>query len=208
MEQEIVITKLTRDNLDEAVALMLKAFRDEGFTSSWLDLSDPKLKSAYGIVVKTLYTIHLDAGDPIYAALENGRIVGTAGLTTPDAKKNKLKSIAMFIRNLPRLLPLLPPALRAIRILNKVTKPPAALPKNFCTLEVLAVDPDYQGRGIARRLIEQIHRNYLGNNRYSGIYLLTGDAKNVDIYERFGYRVEEKRVFKDLNAYHMFKTIG
>jgi len=206
LKQDLVITVLAREQLDEAVEVMLTAFKDEAFTAAWLDLSDPKLKSVYAIAVKTLYTIHLDAGDPIYAALEEGRIAGIAGVTTPDRKKNRLKAVARFMRNLPRLLPLFPSVLRAFRMLYRATKPPVDLPKNYCTLEILAVAPGYQGRGIARLLIEEMHRNHLGVKDYSGIYLLTGDDKNVKIYERFGYRVVEKRALEAITAYHMFKA--
>ena len=204
--QDMVITVLTREQIDEAVEVMLTAFKDEALTSSWLDLTDPKLKSAYAVIVKIIYTIHLDAGDPIYAALEKGRVVGTAGLTTPDRKKNRLKAAARFMRNLPRLLPLLPSVLRSLLMLYRATKPPAELPKNYCTLEILAIAPGYQGRGIGRLLIEEINRNHLGVKDYSGIYLLTGEDKNVKIYERFGYKVVEKRVLKGITAYHMFRA--
>ncbi len=206
MDQGTEIKILKREKIEESVEVMLTAFKGEALTSAWLDLSDPNLKSAYSTAVKIIYTIHLDAGDPIYTALEKERVVGLAGLTTPEARKNKIKSFILFIRNLPRLLPLIPSALRAARMLYRATKPPAGLPKDYCTLEILAVDPGYQGRGIASRLMEQIDRNHLGDNNYSGIYLLTGDDKNVKIYEHFGYKVVEKRVVRSINAYHMFKA--
>jgi hypothetical protein len=206
MNQGIEITTLKPEQIEEAVEVMLTAFKDEAITSSWLDLRNPKLKSAYSIVVKIIYTIHLDAGDPIYTALDRGRVAGIAGLTTPGTKKSMVKSFKLFIRNLPRLLPVFPPVIMAIRMLYRATKPPAGLPKDYCTLEILAVDPAYQGRGIASRLLEQIERNHLAGNNYSGIYLLTGEVKNVNIYEHFGYKVVEKRFVRRVNAYHMFKT--
>lgn len=205
MEDDIEITVLNQERIEEAVEVMLTAFKDEALTSSWLDLSDPNLKSAYSIAVKIIYTIHLDAGDPIYIALDEERIVGLAGLTTPGAKKSKMKSFIMVIKNLPRVLPVIRPALRAARILFRATKPPGNLPKIYCTLEILAVDPAYQGRGIASRLLKEVDSKLLEDSSHSGIYLLTGDEKNVKIYDRFGYKVLEKRVVRNLNAYHMFK---
>lgn len=81
---------------------MLTAFKDEGITSNWLNLRDPRLKSAYSIEVKIIYAIHLDVCDPIYTALDKERVVGFAGLTTPEAQKSIIKSFKLFIRNLPR----------------------------------------------------------------------------------------------------------
>lgn len=74
-------------------------------------------------------------------------------------------------------------------MLYRATKPPADLPKNYCTLEVFAIDPGYQSKGIASRLIEQIELNHLAGNNFSGIYLITGEDKNVNIYEHLGYEV-------------------
>jgi len=184
---------------------MLNAFKDEALTSSWLDLSKPKLKKAYSVAVKIIYIIHLDSGDPIYITTQEDKIVGVAGLKTPWAKKNILKAVFLLFKNLPQLLKLLPSVLRAVIALFNLTKPPTSLPKNYCTLEVLAVDPGQQGNGIGRRLLEHVHQNHLDKN-ISGIYLVTGEDKNVKIYERFGYKVVEKRAAKGFAAYHMFKA--
>jgi len=184
---------------------MLTAFKDEALTSAWLDLTEPKLQKAYSIAVKIIYVIHLDSGDPIYVATEDGTIVGVAGLKTPGAKKNISKAVFLLFKNLPQLLRLLPPVLKAVRALFNATKPPTSLPKNYSTLEVLAVAPEQQGKGTGRRLLDHVHQNHLDNN-ISGIYLVTGEDKNVKIYERFGYEVVEKRTAKSFEAYHMFKT--
>jgi len=202
---KIEIKNLSPDRIDEAVEVMLTAFKDEALTSSWLDLSEPKLKKAYSIALKIIYIIHLDSGDPIYVAAKDDTIVGVAGLKTPGAKKNKSKAAFLLFKNLPQLLKLLPSVLKAARALFNATKPPTNLPNDYSTLEVLAVDPGQQGKGTGRHLLDHIHQNHLDNN-ISGIYLLTGEDKNVKIYERFGYKVVEKRIAKGLEAYHMFKT--
>jgi len=202
----IEIKDLPSDKIDEAVEVMLTAFKDETLTSSWLDLTDPKLKNAYATVVKIIYIIHLDSGDPIYTAIEKDSIVGVAALSTPYVKKSKSKSVILIIKNLPRLIRVIPKAIKAARALYAVTKPPANLPKNYCTFEIFAVDPEYQGKGIGRHLLEHLHRHQFDKSNISGIYLVTGDEKNVKIYERFGYEVVEKRGTKGLIAYHMFKS--
>jgi ribosomal protein S18 acetylase RimI-like enzyme len=204
MEKEIKITSLTKDRLDEATALLLAAFKDEAFTSSWLDLSDPKLKKAYATTVKIKYLVHLDSGEPFYAAMDKERVVGIAVLTIPNTKKNKLKSAVLIIKNLPGLLIMLPPALRVARSALEATKPPSGLPEDYGTLEAIAVDPGHQGRGIGRLLLDHAHRNLFNEQNISGIYLVTGDKKNVAVYERFGYETLEKRDTKGFISYHMF----
>jgi len=202
----IAINIIPPDKIEEAIDVMLTAFKDESLTSSWLDLSDPKLKIAYAAALKIIYIIHLDSGDPIYTALENDRIVGVAALSTPTAKKNKFKSAILIIKNLPRLVRLVPAAIKAARPLFAATKPPDSLPKNHCTLEVLAVDPGYQCKGIGRHLLDHVHHHHFDKNNISGIFLVTGDEKNVNIYKRFGYEVVEKRQINSTIAYHMFRV--
>jgi ribosomal protein S18 acetylase RimI-like enzyme len=201
----IVISNISPDRIDEAVEVMLTAFKDEALTSSWLDLSFPELKNAYALAVKIIYIVHLDSGDPIYTAIEKDKIVGVAAISTPFAKKNKSKSAILIIKKLPRLLRLIPLAAKAARLLYAATKPPASLPKNYCTLEILAVDPGCQGKGIGRQLLDHVHRNHFDENTISGIYLVTGDEKNVKIYERFGYEVVDRRHIKSIVSNHMFK---
>jgi len=202
----IAINNITPDRIDEAIDVMLTAFKDEALTSSWLDLTDPKLKNAYATAVKISYIIHLDSGDPIYTAIEKDRIVGVAALSTPYAKKSKSKSAILIIKNLPRLRRLVPSAIKAARSLLAATKPPTSLPKNYCTLEILAVDPGFQGKKIGRQLLDHLHQHHFDKNNISGIYLFTGDEKNVKIYERFGYEIVEKRHLKSIISYHMFKA--
>ena len=202
----LTINNLSPDRIDEAIDVMLTAFKDEALTSSWLDLSDPKLKNAYAAAIKIIYIIHLDSGDPIYTAVDKDRIVGVAALSTPYAKKSKSKSALLIIKNLPRMLKLVPTAIKAARTLLAATKPPPSIPENYCKLEILAVDPGCQGKGIGRRLLDHVHHHHFGKNNISGIYLVTGDEKNVKIYERFSYQVMEKKEIKSTIAYHMFKA--
>lgn len=87
------------------------------------------VKNAYAVAVKIIYIIHLDSGDPIYTALEKDRIVGVTALSAPYVKKSKFKSAILIIKNLPRLLRLIPAAIKAARTLFAAIKPPASLPK-------------------------------------------------------------------------------
>jgi GNAT superfamily N-acetyltransferase len=54
-------------------------------------------------------------------------------------------------------------------------------------LDSIAVDPDLQGRGLGRRLIETGLERAGTDGR--GAFLSTGTAANVDIYGRCGFRV-------------------
>lgn len=55
-------------------------------------------------------------------------------------------------------------------------------------LGVLATDPAYQGRGLARRVLEPAFAR--ADARGWDTYLETADAHNVSIYERLGFQVD------------------
>lgn len=47
----IIIKPLHKDDLDAATEIILHAFKNEAFTSSWLDLDDEKTKRAYKVAL-------------------------------------------------------------------------------------------------------------------------------------------------------------
>ena len=61
------------------------------------------------------------------------------------------------------------------------------VPDDVTFLDMVGVDPDHQGRGIGRALVE------LGlahaDERGAAAFLETGTERNVGYYERFGFRV-------------------
>jgi len=61
------------------------------------------------------------------------------------------------------------------------------VPDDVTFLDMVGVDPDHQGRGIGRALVEVglAHADARG----SAAFLETGTERNVGYYERFGFRV-------------------
>ena len=85
------------------------------------------------------------------------------------------------------------------------TREPDNLPPDHDVLEAFAVRPKQQGKGIGKKLIQQAHRFLLENSRSPGIYLMTGEEKNRQIYESFGYSLIEKRDTKGFTSFHMYR---
>ena len=122
-------------------------------------------------------------------------------------KTSKIKAMQLIIPRLPRLTSLFPHFIKAIRMgLVDATRAPGNLPPNHDVLEALAVHPDQQGKKIGRKLLDHAH-NYLNDNSSPGIYLMTGEEKNRQIYERFGYNLMEERNTQSFKSYHMFRSM-
>jgi GNAT superfamily N-acetyltransferase len=54
---------------------------------------------------------------------------------------------------------------------------------------MIGVRGTHQGRGLARRLLEAVHALAAGDAGSRGVSLTTELAKNVPLYEHFGYAV-------------------
>jgi GNAT superfamily N-acetyltransferase len=56
-------------------------------------------------------------------------------------------------------------------------------------VNMLGVPPRYQGRGLARLLLERVHAMSREHPESAGVSLTTESAGNVAFYERMGYRI-------------------
>jgi len=73
------------------------------------------------------------------------------------------------------------------------------LPDKYWYLQMLAVDPDLQGKGLAGRLLRPV----LARADREGLpcYLETQLEQNVPLYEHFGFKVKEEGTIPGSNVY-------
>ncbi len=71
------------------------------------------------------------------------------------------------------------------------------VPRRYWYLQILAVDPAYQGQGLARRLLEPM----LARADREGLpcYLETQLEKNVALYKHFGFEVADEGIIPGSN---------
>ena len=195
--------------LDEAVEVFLSAYEREAFTAAWIDLSREKTRGTYSRLVRMRYTLYLEAGHPVFSAIEDGRVIGLVVLASPYIaipKGRWFRSWFSFLfLSFPSWLALLPRVMRSIRLVGAMRRP-RSLPKAHYTLEAIAVHPSRQGKGVGRLLLEQAEKYCLADKTTSGVYLFTGDEKNKKIYGKFGYQLLEAKKAGSITSYHMFRA--
>lgn len=202
---EVEIERPLRHQLNEASRMILNAFRREAFTAAIMDLSQKKISRSYLQVIRFKIGLYRECGQPLLAALSGTRVVGMAVLQSPRVSISRWRLLGRALPVLPRMLGLLPCSLRAAR-LRRLMAPPGDLPRRYYTLDLLAVDRPYRGKGIGRALLEQAAGLCAADETASGIYLLTGDDKNRILYQRSGYDLWETRRAGPLRAHHMFRA--
>jgi GNAT superfamily N-acetyltransferase len=76
-------------------------------------------------------------------------------------------------------------------------------------LDMIGVRRSYQGRGLARVLLEAVHELSRSDGLCSGVRLTTEHQPNVAFYEHFGYRVQgHARVGDGLETWTLFLGMG
>ncbi len=82
------------------------------------------------------------------------------------------------------------------------------LPQPSSYLIMIGVDPDYQGQGLGKMLIDYCIELSMAIPGCRGMGLDTEDEKNVRIYEKCGFTVVGERRLDDLPIYVMFREIA
>ncbi len=203
----IHVQALSGETLSRAAALITESFRHEGFTRHTHVLSTPAQRRRFAYAGELRLWLNQARGQQLLAATQGETLAGIAVVKSPSAKSVPWRKLAgEVVRRVPRLLGIIGDMRwRQVFQIKPAMNPPAALPTAYYTLDILAVSPDCQGQGIGRLLLEHIHAQCDQDAQAAGIYLITGDEKNVHIYRRFGYEVVEAKQGGPLTVWHMFR---
>jgi len=171
-----MIRLLSREDLPAAAALAAAAFReDAGF--SYILPDDAQRRWRLPSVLEAMLRVDYDCGGSILGAYDEGALIGIASILPPTATEPDL---AHWTRELPRLswMALTPAtALRALAIRRAIE---SVRPKTLDYLNLLAVHPATQGRGVGAALL---------NAAPKALYLETFEKHNADWYEKRGFRL-------------------
>ncbi len=72
-------------------------------------------------------------------------------------------------------------------------------------INILAVNPQNQGKGIGSAILSHIHQMSEQHSDSHGVALDTQTQQNVDYYQRFGYRVSATAELENVKNWFMFR---
>ena len=171
-----MIRTLGAEELPAAAALAAAAFReDAGF--SHIIPGDAARRWRLPSILEAMLNIDVACGGLVSGAFDEGALVGIASVLPPGACEVDL---ADWTRELPRLgwLAFSPATLlRAMGIRRAIE---SVRPKTLDYLNLLAVHPAAQGRGVGAALL---------NAAPKALYLETFEEKNAGWYQTRGFRL-------------------
>jgi ribosomal protein S18 acetylase RimI-like enzyme len=202
------VLPLDSGHIAEAAVVMARAFQTESIASNALDLSTGWSLRVFARSVELWLETFRRWHQPLLVATLGDRVVGMAIVDAPDRRtgfpwRYLLASTLPFLPRLVRLLSML--RWRRVLRLKGLVRPPRGIPRERCALLSIAVAPEWQGQGVGRLILDEVHRIADSSPWSSGIYLYTGSEKNRDLYKRFGYRVVRAQKDRSFVVYHMFR---
>jgi GNAT superfamily N-acetyltransferase len=188
---------LEHRDLDDAATVLARAFAVEPGNRALFP--DPERRRRY---LELAARVKLDAALPYavaYGTEVDGRLAGIALWHPPNVKPRSLGAVTRhrrelirkapeLARGMPHVLTMLPTHARAGLRLMRARNGGVHEASRGRTwyLAALATDPDFQGRGVARRLLDHV----LDRCDQDGLaaWLETTDPVNPPLYEHFGFR--------------------
>ncbi len=213
MQQEEVasirIAPVDERTLAALAQVYVDAFATEGINSHMFDLSRGNASQARLKAPLLEFDSLVRDSSHLLAAVKGDVVVGGAALTPSDVRSTLSVRARRRLRVAAVALPLVPairwrriPAVgKAVRLSQPITDP-------HYIFTGLMVHPDFQGQGIGKLLLQEVHRISDADHDRTGVYLYTADEKNRILYERAGYETIEERRAGALTVWHMFRPRG
>lgn len=202
----VQIVPLENKHLDEAARLIAKSFQTEEFAVNTFDFSDLKTEALFAEVLKIELEVFKKHDEKLDVVLYDGNVAGVAAVKVSSDRHG----FSHFKQTLKKLRKVLPVAKRVkykkLFRLYKAMQQPKNIPKEAITLEMLAVSPDYQGKGIGKTMLNALDDYSAAAGR--PIYLYTANAENVSYYEKLGFKMIYSIQQEDFTAFHMLKDLN
>ncbi len=199
----IEIVPMEKKHIEEASRVISRSFQTEAFAKNTFDFSDPKTEALFAELLKIELTVFKKHGEKVDIALYDGGVAGVYSMKVTD-KRHGFSILKQTLKSLKKVMPVSKRVkYKKLFKLHRAMQKPRSIPEGAALVEILAVDPGFQGRGIGRAMMASVDAYSKSSGR--PIYLYTANAENVVYYEKLGYRTTDTIESEDFTAYHMLK---
>jgi GNAT superfamily N-acetyltransferase len=204
MFERVPIVPLDFDQRSVAVEVLADAFRDYP-VMRWVLGDVPDYESGLARLVGLFVANRAWRGEPMFALEQQGRAVGVVTMTLPASPEAPLGLAALREETWAELGAEARARYDAFAAASAFT----ARSDPHHHINMLGVRREQQGAGHARTLLEVAHIFADADPDSCGVSLSTELARNLSLYEYFGYRVaSHARVSEVLETWTLFRPRG
>jgi len=195
------VEKLNRTDKQEAVRVLTSAFYEYPVMRYVLKSAGEKYENYLKALIGFFCESRLTRNFPLLGLRHNDRLVTAAGINEPEYKPRspKLNKVYSELTNT-----IGEDAIARLESYEKKSEPKDLdVPHYF--LGIIGVEKTYQGKGYAKRIIEEVQRMSENHTASKGVYLCTESPPNVPFYEHLGYRVISEADVGEIHTWAMFR---
>jgi len=197
------VTMLDGSHVDEVIAVMGDAFLDYP-VMRFVVGPEGDVEARIHRLVRLFVARRVRRGGPMLGIHDNGRLVGAAVLTSlhePDPPADTTDITEAAWRDLGE------PARARYQTYADATSDFFSKVGPHYHLNMIGIRQSHMGRGLATPLMRAVREMHAQDPESTGVSLTTERARNVTLYQHFGYRVVAHReVTPDLETWGLVTT--
>lgn len=201
---DLPLATLHHDRSHEAVDVLADAFHDYPVMRYVIGVDGEDYDRRLRLLIGVFVGRRVAHGHPIVAVEQDGAALGVATLTPPG--EHGTPASPEFEARRDVLWRELGEAAKARMDALVAIWERLAIPGPQWHLNMLGVRGSHAGRGLGRRLLDEVHRISRDDPGSAGVSLSTELPSNVLLYEHCGYQVRHhERVTEDLETWILFR---
>jgi len=200
---EPMIVRLDASARNEAISILVHAYRDEPTFRYLFDHRKPGYQQRVRATVRELIDLYFELDQEAIGILVNDSLVAVAFIGEPELRLNLSDQISWRIR-----MTLTAGFASTRRYMDYHERIKALLPQPQAhQLPLMGVNPAYQNKGYGRMLLKTVETLCAENPRGSGLVLDTGSSAYLPFYESEGFRSIGTVKLGDFEDHILFREV-
>lgn len=196
------VSRLSEAQVSQAVNVLCDAFHDYPVMWYVIGPADGDYERRLHTLINFFVMARVWRGEPIWGVSNGGELVAAAALTLPG-KRQPPAELAQLREAVWRELGQF--ARKRYEIFGEATQT-FDIGRPHYHLNMIGVRRSHHGKGLARQLLDAVHAMSQNDPASHGVTLTTEDARNVSLYQRFGYEiVGHARIDAQLETWGFFR---
>jgi GNAT superfamily N-acetyltransferase len=200
VKEILKVERLNRSDKEDAVSVLASAFHEYPVMRYILKSEGEKYETGLNALMNFFCESRLTREFPLLGIRDNGELVAAAGINEPEYKPRSPELNKVY-SDLTRTIG--EDAIARYESYEKKANPGLDVPHYF--LGIIGVVQAHQGKGYAKKIVEEVQQMSEAHPTSKGVCLCTEDPPNVPIYEHLSYKIISEADVGNIHTWAMFR---